>query len=227
MPLRKPVKTPRPRCRTVAVIFTPTEFRRAIQMPDPPDLFELRLDALFPGKGLERKTSRLPAPFIITARHPAEGGRNNLPASVRRQLLERFLPGAQYIDIELRSAKPFRKLLDRARRHRVEVIVSFHDYRTTPSLGSLRAKAARARGLGAALFKVATRTDTARQLSRLLEFTLTTKPALRVSAMGIGRLGIFSRILLAQSGAVLVYTSLGKPRVPGQVTLDQWRGMMA
>ena len=127
MPVRKPVKTARPRSLIVAVISTAAEFRRAEQMSNPPDLFELRLDQLYPAKGLEKKTPRLPAPVIITARHPAEGGENNLPAAVRRELISRFLPGARYLDIELRSAKAFRELLKQARRHRVKIIISFHD----------------------------------------------------------------------------------------------------
>jgi 3-dehydroquinate dehydratase I len=227
MPARKSVKAAARPCRTVGVIATAAEFRLATQMADPPDLFELRLDRLFPARNLEKKVSRLRAPIIITARHPAEGGANHLTVVARRQLLECFLPWARYVDVELRSAPAFRKLLDQAQRHQVEVIVSFHDCRSTPSLGSLRAKAVRARALGAAVFKVATRTDTGAELGRLLEFLLKTKPALSVSAMGIGKLGALSRILLTRCGSVMVYTSLGKPLVPGQISLTEWRSMTA
>ena len=225
MPPLKSVKTVRPHHKTVGVIASPSEFRLAVQMPDPPDLFELRLDCLFPAQDLEKKTGRLPAPYIITARHPAEGGENNLRPPVRRELLGRFLPNARYIDIELRSAAGFRTLLDRARGQGVEVIISFHDYDSTPSLGSLHAKTRRAALLGAAVFKVVTRTDNAAQLGRLLEFALKKRLPLPVSSMGIGNLGVFSRILLARCGAPLVYTSLGKPRIPGQIPLTEWRKM--
>jgi len=89
----------------VGVIFTRTDLRRALRMRNPPNLFELRLDALF-AKSEEVRDAivDLRAPLIITARHPREGGSNHLSAQKRRALLLRFLPHAAYVDIELRSA---------------------------------------------------------------------------------------------------------------------------
>ena len=43
MAARRPVKA-RKKPLVVAVITTPAELRRATRLPDPPDLFELRLD---------------------------------------------------------------------------------------------------------------------------------------------------------------------------------------
>ncbi|HXM74355.1 MAG TPA: type I 3-dehydroquinate dehydratase, partial [Chthoniobacterales bacterium] len=84
----------------MAVITTPAELRRATRLPDPPDLFELRLDHFVDKEGqLEATMSILPAPLIITARHPAEGGANKLSAQHRRELLLRFLPRARYVDV--------------------------------------------------------------------------------------------------------------------------------
>jgi 3-dehydroquinate dehydratase-1 len=98
----------------VGVIFTQADLRRAIQMRNPPDLFELRLDALF-ARSDEVMTAigNLRAPLIITARHPREGGSNQLGARERRALLLRFLPHAAYVDIELRSADAQNYLVSR------------------------------------------------------------------------------------------------------------------
>src|SRR3954465_10857666 len=103
MPPPKPVKISRRKPRIVGVIANASELRRATRMSAPPDLFELRLDALVNERQLEKKARNLPAPLIITARHPAEGGEHNLHVTKRRDLLLRFLPLAQYVDIELRS----------------------------------------------------------------------------------------------------------------------------
>ncbi len=85
-------------------------------MRNPPDLFELRLDALFAkGPEVEAALADLRAPLIITARHPREGGSNQLSARKRRALLVRFLPYAAYVDIELRSAGAFAAILAEAR----------------------------------------------------------------------------------------------------------------
>jgi 3-dehydroquinate dehydratase len=93
-------------------------------------------------------------------------------------------------------------------------------------LGSLRAKASRAKALGAAVFKVATRTDTPAQLGRLLEFVYAVQNEIVISAMGTGKLGAVSRILLAQSGSALSYVSVGAPRIEGQMSLEDFRGVL-
>jgi len=223
MPPKKPVKATSAAYRTVAVVTTTGELRKAGRLAQPPDLFELRLDCLFPAKNLEPKIARLGVPLIITARHPAEGGKNNLSARARRDLLVRFLPWATYVDIELRSVGPLRTWLRQIRRRKVGLILSVHDFKSTPTLGSLRARAWRAKALGAAIFKVATRTETVAEVGRLLELVAVTRTRIPTCALGIGRLGAVSRLLLAQCGSALVYTSLGQPRIEGQLSLKNFR----
>jgi 3-dehydroquinate dehydratase type I len=126
---------------------------------------------------------------VITARHPSEGGKNNLSAAARGKLLLQFLPLARYVDVELRSAGSQRTVIERAKRSGIDTIISFHDLSTTPQVGSLRAKARQAANLGAAIFKVATRTDSPAELARLIEFVSAPPPRLRLSVMGIGTLG--------------------------------------
>jgi 3-dehydroquinate dehydratase I len=227
MPAPRRVKGTWQRPYLVAVITTPEELRLARQMTSPPDLFELRLDWLTKVKALEQKARALPAPVIVTARHPDEGGNGKLTAAERCDLLLRFLPIARFVDIELRSVRACRKVLERARRAGVSTIISVHELDATPTLTSLRAKAARAARFRPAVFKVATRTDTAVQLGRLVQFVSLTPATLPVSAMGIGKLGVVSRFLLRQCGSVLIYTSLSQPRLEGQISLKQFRAALA
>jgi 3-dehydroquinate dehydratase-1 len=224
MPAPRRVKTALDRPNLVGVITTEEELRSARRMTSPPDFFELRLDWLAKVKALEKKARALPAPLIITARHPGEGGREKLTDSERCNLLLRFLPLARLVDIELRSVRTCRKVLERARRNGVGTIISFHELDATPTLTSLRAKATRAAALRPAAFKVATRTDTAVQLGRLVG--LISPGSLPMSAMGIGRLGAVSRFLLRQCGSVLIYTSLGQPQIEGQLSLKQFRSAL-
>ena len=193
-------------------------------MRNPPDLFELRLDHLVGiVNELENKLPMLPAPLIITARHPREGGANNLSIKQRRELLLRFLPRARYVDVELRSAKALRSFLEIARQKNVRRIVSFHNFSSTPSARSLRARARAAKSCGADIFKVATRTDIPAQLARLLDFIANKDVDLAVSAMGIGKLGRISRIELMRRGSVLNYAHLGRARIAGQPSLHDIR----
>jgi 3-dehydroquinate dehydratase-1 len=224
MAARTSVKARRPFLRLVGVIRSQDDLRFAIRMRNPPDLFEVRLDHLVGiVNELENKLSMLPAPLIITARHPREGGANKLSIKQRHELLSRFLPGARYVDVELRSAKALRSLLEIARRKNVRRIISFHNFRSTPSTRSLRARARAAKSCGADIFKVATRTDTPAQLAQLLDFIANKNVDLAVSAMGIGKLGGISRRELMRRGSVLNYAHLGRARIAGQPSLRDIR----
>ena len=218
--------TPRLRHRVVGVITSPADLDFAIRMGKPPDIFELRLDRLVRAVDrLENKISKLRAPLIITARHPVEGGANRLSAPQRHNLLARFLSRARYIDVELRSAPVFRSLLRMARKQNVRRIISVHCLKRTPTPSQLRDKARAARRYGADIFKLATRTDTPAQLTRLIDFVAAKERGVAVSAMGIGKLGAASRVLLACCGSALIYVSLGRSDIEGQISLEQLRAL--
>ena len=213
--------------QTVGVIYTRTDLRSAVRMRMPPDLFELRLDALFARSEELTGTIRdLGAPLIVTARHPREGGVNHLPAQKRRTLLLRFLPHTAYVDIELRSARPFEAILQEARAKDIQTIVSFHDFNETPSGSRLDEIARLAQLLGADLLKVSTRTDTSAQLTRLRDFFLRKRLEMNIAAMGVGRLGRISRIEFAKRGSVLNYAHLGNPQVEGQLSMTELRRIL-
>jgi len=208
----------------VGVIGSRPDLRRALRMRKPPDLFELRLDGLIPHLGeLRAAIPRLPAPLIITARHPREGGAKNLPASRRRALFLEFLPWAKYVDIELRSVSALRSVLNAAIQKRVAIILSFHDLKSTPRPAELDRLVRRACASGATIAKIATRTDTSAQLDRLIHFFERHHRSLPLAAMGIGRLGRASRRELARRGSALNYAHLGSAVVPGQLSVEELR----
>jgi len=229
MTTRPPPKKMTP--QIVGVITSPADLRFAITMSEPPDLFEIRLDHLCEMLDqLELKMSILSggerAPFIITARDPREGGANNLSLQKRLNLLLRFLPYAKYVDVELRSARAFKSLLASARKQNVRRILSFHNFKSTPPPRSLSAKATLAKAHGADIFKVAARTETPAQLVRLIDFVTDKDVDLPVSAMGIGKLGAISRLLLARCGSVLNYAALHRSQIEGQLPIDLLRSAL-
>src|SRR5438094_9953891 len=131
MTARKPVKKLRQLPCLVAVIMSRADLDSAIRLRKPPDLFELRLDQLAGDlDAVENKVPKLRRPLIITARHPQEGGANELSTRHRRDLLLRFLHRAHYIDVELRSASALNPLFALARRRKIRRVISFHN---TPS----------------------------------------------------------------------------------------------
>ncbi|MGE5208549.1 MAG: type I 3-dehydroquinate dehydratase [Alphaproteobacteria bacterium] len=213
----------RRRARLVGVITSSTDLDRAVRMRRPPDLFEIRLDCLTEALDqLQNKLPRLRAPLIITARHPHEGGAGKLSTRQRRDLLAGFLDHADYLDVELRSARPLQRLLAIAERKKVGRIISFHDFKSTPSAKVLAVKERAARAHRADIFKVATRTDTPMELGRLLDFTTNKRTDLPLAVMGIGKLGAVSRVALARAGSSLVYGSLSMGGdIEGQLSLEE------
>lgn len=208
----------------VGVIFSRADLWRALRMRKPPDLFEIRLDRFVNCIGeVNAALDRLPAPFIITARDPREGGANNLSGPRRRALLLQFLPRAAWVDVELRSVRSLAPVLRSARAHRIPTIISFHDFRTTPPAARLDEIVDRAQSLGADVAKVATRTDTPAQLTLLLDFFERQRGAANVVAMGIGKLGRASRLELARRGCILNYVHLGTPAAAGQLSISDLR----
>jgi len=213
--------------RVVGVIASPADMDRAMRIRTPPNLFELRLDCLAGVVDqLENRLPKLRAPLIITARHPEEGGANKLSLRQRRDLLTRFLNHAAYLDVELRSASAMRGLFTLAKRKKVRRIISFHNFKSTPHPRMLARKAHAAKANGASIFKVATRTHTPIELARLLEFITNKHMELPIAAMGIGRLGAISRVLLARAGSAFVYASVGdESDIEGQLSLKQLRAL--
>lgn len=213
------------RPRIVGVIASRGDLERAVRMRRPPDLFELRLDRLAGmADQVESVLPKLRRPIIITARHPHEGGVSKLRLRQRRDLLDRFLDHADFVDVELRSAPALQALLAIAKTKNVRRIISFHDFKSTPSPRLLAAKAHTAKALRADIFKVATRTDTPMELGRLLEFITKNRVNVRLAVMGIGRLGAISRVLLARAGSYVIYASLSDATdVEGQLSLEQLR----
>src|SRR6478735_5342077 len=96
----------------VAVIASSKALARATCLRHPPDLFELRLDALRHSlDAISRAIPKLGAPLLLTARHPAEGGVGRLHLAERRALLQRFLKDAAIIDLELRSVGQMKEVI--------------------------------------------------------------------------------------------------------------------
>jgi len=210
----------------VGVILSRMDLRRAITSQTPPDLFELRLDALVQQvERIEAALGELGAPLIVTARHPREGGVNRLNATERRALLLRFLPYATFVDIEIRSAKAFGDILKEARKRGVKTIASFHDLRGTPSASRLDKTAAVARSLKSDILKVVTRTENVVQSARLRDF-FRRHPGRRIAVMGVGRLGRRVRIELAEDGSALNYGHLGRRQIEGQLSVRELRRIL-
>jgi 3-dehydroquinate dehydratase-1 len=203
--------------KIVGTVHSPESLRSALRLREGDvDFLELRVDH-FAGdpSSLLRVAPRLPAPLIVTVRHPSEGGACQVESKRRRQLFSVFLPVANCIDIELRSVAGFSDIIAEARAAGVGVIVSDHHFYRTPSARSLAARLRRAILASADVFKIAAFASSSSDVAVLL--TLLAKPGpIPLSVMGMGRFGKVSRLLFAQAGSVLNYGYLDQPNASGQ-----------
>ena len=129
------------------------------------DMVELRLDA-YPSLRLE-DVPELGLPLLITARCPAEGGRNGLDAGERSALIRSFLPKAAVVDVEIQSLQEMRKICEEIKASSALLVLSFHDFTGTPSLEELQALLAQAVEAGADVVKFATTLQGPRDVATL------------------------------------------------------------
>jgi 3-dehydroquinate dehydratase-1 len=119
------------------------------------------------------------------------------------------------VDVELRWAGRLRDVTDEARRGKVGVVLSHHDFKRTPPVGKLHELAGKAADAGADIFKVAAMTHCAEDFLRLVDFLVNEK-RLPLAVMGMGEYGKISRLALAAAGSRLNYGYLGTPNASGQ-----------
>lgn len=185
------------------------------------DFLEWRADCLphnAPPEGIQ-------IPWIVTARHPSEGGQGGLNTKTRRQMFHRLMDQASAVDVETRSLKSLHDVVEAAHSSRVTVIVSSHHFKNTPTTNALREIEKKSRDLGADIVKIAARTETSGDVARLLG--LLDKASGPLSVMGMGPLGMASRVLFASCGSVLNYGWLDRPNVPGQWSARELKSVLA
>ncbi|GBG75557.1 hypothetical protein CBR_g20188 [Chara braunii] len=192
------------------------------------DMVELRLDLIKDFKGGEDLarllTSRL-LPAIVTFRPTWEYGQYDGDEETRQQVLRRAVElGADFIDVELQVAQSFvckhQSLLESSRPN-TRVIVSSHNYQSTPSSEDLATLAAKIISTGADIVKIAVMASTITDTSRVFE--LLSHAQVPTIALSMGEYGLISRLLAPKFGGFLTFGCLGqgKESAPGQPTVTE------
>ena len=184
------------------------------------DLIELRVDYL---RNLELPLllQNRKKPFIVTNRKKEEGGQYRGEERKRLGVLQEAIDlGADYIDVELATQRSWLQDLVRNKRG-TQVILSFHDFRRTPSLKELQRISWRMIQLGADVIKVvpfARSWEDNLNILSLIPFAKKRKQ--KIVAFCMGEKGKSSRIFSPFLGAAWTYASLSQSRTsaPGQLT---------
>jgi 3-dehydroquinate dehydratase/shikimate dehydrogenase len=198
------------------------------------DLVELRLDRLHkcgPAELAALRRRIRSVPVIATLRPVREGGRFRGGEPARLGLLKAAIGfGFELVDVELSIGKGrLARLAALAGRRRVGLIVSHHDFCSTPPAARaarLLVRCARAGGLAKAAFNARTLNDAARIVEAARSARRSAPGAI---AIGMGPAGALTRTLGPFLGARHVYAGLDaqSTTAPGQPDLASLRRFWA
>jgi 3-dehydroquinate dehydratase type I len=191
------------------------------------DLIELRADYLKRVK-LALLLQNRQKPFIVTNRRKEEGGKYKGEERKRLSVLQEAIDlGADYIDVELATERSFLQGLIRNKKG-TQVILSFHDFRGTPSPKELQRLFGQMVRLEADVTKIVSFARSWEDnLSILSLIPLAKARKQKIVAFCMGEKGKVSRLFSPFLGAAWTYASLNKSRAsaPGQLTVRELKGI--
>jgi 3-dehydroquinate dehydratase I len=187
------------------------------------DLVEMRLDRMplqddawqAAARGLEERG----LPVIATLRIPEEGGEWREGDLARRPILAAALSTCACIDVELQSAL-FPELVDAAEAQGKALIASYHDYERTPPDDVLLDVEARAAVRPNVIVKIAVRVESEADIERLQIFLARPRQQ-PLCLIGMGDLGVSTRLTFPARGSCLAYGHLDGSTAPGQLACDE------
>lgn len=132
-----------------------------------------------------------------------------------------IMSGADYVDIEVESGKPFQQeIILSAKAHDTAIIISYHNFNVTPALPELEKIVNDCREAGADVVKIACQVNHSEDLQNLFKLY---RSDLRMVIIGMGKRGIISRIAASMLGAEFTFAALGvgQETAPGQISKDK------
>jgi 3-dehydroquinate dehydratase type I len=157
---------------------------------------------------------------------------NNLIATFRRgihsdeqraqALMVALESGAAYVEVEIDAAPQWRKpIIEKARALNRKVIVSYHNFKTTPGVDDLHSMVESLFDAGADIAKLACMVNSPEDNARILGLYASYK---NLVAVGMGAGGIITRVVAPLMGAPFTFASIsGAETAPGQFDEKQLR----
>ncbi len=181
------------------------------------DIIEIRLDYLDDPNCAQKLIKHSTVPIIATWRKIEDGGCNDCNDNIRLQWLQKAANwGANYIDVELEYADEFPP------QSNTKIIVSHHDFKGFPNDFETILENIRKHPL-CDIAKIAVKIDKIQDNLRIFQALKTSKK--ETIALGMGELGLISRIATKKFGGYLTFASLtkGTESAPGQITASELR----
>jgi 3-dehydroquinate dehydratase-1 len=201
-----------------------TALRKALKKSE---YAEIRLDFLRPGEipGVLERTKKRLGRCVCTLRPKAEGGKFTGTEQERISILKLIAEYNPYlIDIEFSTLAKNKNLANYVRKTKTQILVSWHDFKKTPSTNTLLEKFHKMRRLSKYV-KIVTTARAIKDAASVL--SLYRKQDVKLIAFAMGNYGRISRILCMYLGSPYTYVSLGKPIAPGQFSVDEVKSLLA
>lgn len=165
------------------------------------------------------EAARAIAPVLVTVRSAAEGGNWAKSEAERLALYRAIAKHADALDVEV-DATIRADVVRLARRARVTVVLSNHDFKTTRGAEHLDAIVLRAEKAGADVIKIATYVRIPGHVIALSRLLLRHRKRPLV-VIGMGPKGAVTRIELPAMGSLFTFATLERKTAPGQLGLAE------
>jgi 3-dehydroquinate dehydratase-1 len=159
-------------------------------------------------------------PIIATVRSLVEGGKWIRSDEERLELFESIIPHVDAIDIETSSASILDRVIKHAKVAGKLVVVSYHNFESTPDLDTLSYYFEKAKQSGADIVKVATYVLDKSDIQTLAMLTINRSDTPLV-VLGMGSVGVKTRILFPALGSLMTYAFIDRATAPGQLSLKE------
>lgn len=158
--------------------------------------------------------------IVCTLRPKNEGGQFQGSEKERIAIIKLI---AEYnpflLDVEYNTLSKNPSLAKYLKSTRTKILVSWHDFKKTPSFAKLKDKQNQMSKFSSNV-KIVTTAKSTSDATRVLEL-FGKKGKINLIAFAMGDFGRISRILCLYLGSPYTYVSLGKPVAPGQFSVDE------
>lgn len=142
--------------------------------------------------------------------------------SQRLDILKRAIDtGAVYVDVEIESTERFlREIISFAKKRRTHLIISYHNFKETPSRVELQKMLVSCYDAGADVAKIACTVNSKSDAARLLSIY---EEEGRKIVLGMGEAGKITRFAALELGAEFSFAALSGESItaPGQLTFNE------
>src|SRR3989338_4043914 len=189
-------------------------------------MVELRIDYLEKFDGVQEIIQSSPVPLIVTFRRKENGGLFEGNEKLRIETLNQAIKsGADYVDIEL-DAKDINQVIKTAKENNCQVIVSQHDFNSTPEIKTMQKWLVQASKLGdiVKIVPKANSTEDAEKVIVLLE--IARQLNIPIVSFAMGEKGKNTRALSIVFGSKWTYCSIDNAVGPGQVSIKEMKEVL-